>query len=912
MKKLPISVIASLVLASTSLLAMDKGVNNLVNTILSQKPINTQSTKNKSEKPSLQINQTKIQSDQIIVKVAPGVKIDTYINSIAQKTNQTIKKVKEFKLRKPGVNINNSDSIVVIKIEDKSKLKETIEQLKTIPGVLNATEDKIIQIDMVPNDPKYDDLWGMKKINAPIAWNASQGDDSYGVVVGVIDTGVDYNHVDLKDNMWINIAEANGTPGVDDDGNGYVDDIYGIDVVNNDSDPMDDHGHGTHVSGTIGAVGNNSEGVVGVNWHTRIAACKFLNSNGSGYTSGAIECVNYFNTLKEEGYNIVAVNNSWGGGGYDENLYDALSVANDLGIIHVCAAGNDGTDNDSDPHYPSSYDLPNIIAVAATDENDELADFSNYGATSVDLAAPGVNILSTLPQSSSCETNETSETVYQNNFESEDSLNNWYFLSLDITEPFEDMENLHWQRVNSGYDSQWSMSDSPEGNYVDYTLQNMITPVLDLSKLNLKDNECLAVKYKIKGESEYGYDPLLVYVTGDNGENWNYIGGVSGTFDDWTTITTDQVPDDVVSDNFKIAFVKYNDCCINYDGYNLDDVVLVKGEKIITNNYGSYSGTSMATPHVTGAVALAASLYDENLTQRVQRILNGVDKLDNLEGKVVTGGRLNLAKVLQINNANVGIKTLSITSRWDTYSWDDVNYTLKDSLPVIIAGPLSFNGKDGAVVRIKDISPDGFSIRVKEWNYLDGNHKNENVSILVAEPGRYMLPDGNVIEIGTFELSGTGKFKSVNFSQAFENTPYLFLTVNTFNGPHTVVVRAKDVNNTGFKAAFFEEEDLMNSGHYPETVAYMAIYAPDGNGTIPLSNDVQLPYTVKQVQIASKWDTAISPYEFLVQEEQSLDEERAHVYENIDVLLINNSEIFGQDVSTKGKDPAALRYKKAE
>jgi len=913
MKGLSISIIASIVLATSTLMAADKGVKNLAKTVLSKQIKNSKVDKTKFINSFLKINQSNTQSDQIIVKIRPGTDINTHISSLSKKLNQNIVKVKQFALRKPGIKINNSDQIVVIKIKDKSKLQETIKYLRSLPGVIDAREDKIIHVEMIPNDTYYQNQWDMEKINAPTAWNAAQGDNENNIIVGVIDTGVDYLHPDLQNNIWVNEAEANGIPGEDDDGDGYVDDIHGIDVYNGDSDPMDDNSHGTHVSGTIGAVGDNAEGVAGINWHTKIAACKFLGSDGSGYTSGAIECVNYFNTLKQLGYNIVAVNNSWGGGGYDEDLYDALSTANDLGIIHVCAAGNDGADNDSDPHYPSSYDLPNIIAVAATDEDDELADFSNYGATSVDLAAPGVNILSTLPSIEICQPNEE---IYKFTFEDENSLDNWDLYSIDTSSDDDtDVPEYHWGRENPGYESDWSISDSPDGNYPDSSIQNIASPTLDLSNIQLNEGECVGLQYNIKGEDEYYWDYLEVYISNDGGDNWTRTDYFTGNIDDWITAGQYILPEEYLTSEFRVGFSKNNDDSINYDGYKLDNITVYKGTPVRKGYYGSYDGTSMATPHVTGAIALAASIYkDENITERVNRILQGVDALDSLEGKVATGGRLNLVKVLNNNDyANVGIKNVAVNSKWETLSWNDLEYNLSDdNLPVIIAGPLSFNGPDGATVRIKDINSNGFSIRIKEWNYLDGNHKDENVSLLVLNPGRYLMPDGNVIEIGTFELSGTGKFKTVEFQQKFESTPYLFLTVNTFNGPDTVVVRAKDVNTIGFKAALFEEEDLMESGHVPETVAYMAIYAPDGNGTIPLSDDVQLPYTVKQVQIASKWDTAISPYEFLAQEEQSLDEERAHVYENIDILLINDSEIFGQDVSTIGKDPITVRYRKAE
>ncbi|MCX7749639.1 MAG: S8 family serine peptidase [Clostridia bacterium] len=228
----------------------------------------------------------------------------------------------------------------------------------------------------------------MQKISAPAAWDKFTGSTS--VVVGVIDSGIDYNHPDLNANMWRNPGEI-ANNGIDDDGNGYIDDVYGWDFSNNDNDPMDDNSHGTHCAGTIAGVGNNGVGVAGVSWRAKLAALKFLSASGSGSTSAAIQAVQYANMM---GFPITS--NSWGGGGYSQALKDAIA----LGGLFVAAAGNSGTNNDSSPHYPSSYDCDNILAVAATDSSDALASFSCYGKTSVDIAAPGVGIWSCIPGNS--------------------------------------------------------------------------------------------------------------------------------------------------------------------------------------------------------------------------------------------------------------------------------------------------------------------------------------------------------------------------------------------------------------------------------------------------------------------------------------------------------------------------------
>jgi subtilisin family serine protease len=293
----------------------------------------------------------------------------------------------------------------LVRLPAGTAVDEAMRSYRALGAVRYAEPNYVVTALAVPNDPLFGQLWGLhntgqaggkadEDIDAPEAWNLATG--SSNVVVAILDTGLDYEHVDLAANVFINAADCNGD-GVDDDGNGYVDDCYGIDFFNEDSDPWDDNGHGTHVAGTIGATGNNGIGVTGVNWSVRLLPCKFLDYFGRGFVSDAIRCLDYVKAMKDRGENVIATNNSWGGPAFSQALQDAIDAQLDSGILFVAAAGNDASDIDGGPFFPASYDLPNVISVAATTRSGSLAPFSNYGQRSVHLGAPGHEILSTTP-----------------------------------------------------------------------------------------------------------------------------------------------------------------------------------------------------------------------------------------------------------------------------------------------------------------------------------------------------------------------------------------------------------------------------------------------------------------------------------------------------------------------------------
>ncbi len=313
--------------------------------------------------------------------------------------------------RKNGAHVEEKlpkSRLSVVDLPKNLSVAEAVERYEASPDVEYAEPDYLLYPAAEPNDPEFPKQYNLHNtgqfdgtvdadIDAREAWGVTTGDAR--PVVAVIDTGVDIKHPDLKDNIWTNPGEVPGNS-IDDDHNGYVDDVNGWDFHNDDNSVFDsavDDAHGTHVAGTIAANGNNGVGVTGVGWQAKVMPLKFLGPD-VGYHSDAIEALNY---AAAEGVKVS--NNSWGGGPFSQSLFDAIKRADAAGLLFVASAGNKAQDTDLTPHYPSGYDSPNIIAVAASDQDDSLAVFSdnrggsNYGAVSVDLAAPGRYILSTLP-----------------------------------------------------------------------------------------------------------------------------------------------------------------------------------------------------------------------------------------------------------------------------------------------------------------------------------------------------------------------------------------------------------------------------------------------------------------------------------------------------------------------------------
>ena len=593
---------------------------------------------------------------------AEGEVLVTFKNGVSFSTVNNIVDALSINIERHFSTISRIRDQVYVHLKSETKTTwQMMEELRNHPDVSDVSPNYILYADTtIPNDPRFNELWGLHNtgqtggtadvdIDAPEAWDKTTG--SSDVIVAVIDTGVDYNHPDLAANIWVNPFEI--IDGVDNDGNGYIDDIHGINAITGSGEPMDDNGHGTHCSGTIGAVGNNGLGVVGVNWNVTIMGTKFLNANGSGSTSNAITCLDYIIEEKTTyGQNIVGINASWGGGGYSQSLKDAIDAAGTAGIVFCAAAGNSGTNNDTSPHYPSSYTCSNIVAVTAVDHNGN--QYYNYGPTSVDLGAPGRSILSTLH----CVYTPQQGDIFFDDMENGGTLwtHGGTLDSWGITNAVSGgLENYWW---DMSYGDFWS--DSPGVGYV-HNVDNWLETANDI---DLSSYVGQTVYMGIDGGFQMDYfvsnDTAAVEVSDDGGSNWYTFADLKTLYYGYGYYYLKQVyviPDAYKTAHFRFRFhITSDDTDYSYYGYK-NKGWIIDNIGIGTNvacGYGIKNGTSMATPHVIGAVAFIADYYPSDSTaERIARLLDNVAPLPSLDGLCVTGGLLNLDLALGAPMINV-------------------------------------------------------------------------------------------------------------------------------------------------------------------------------------------------------------------------------------------------------------------
>ena len=456
----------------------------------------------------------------------------------------------------------------------------------------------------VPNDLLFPHLWGLRNIGQSVdsvvgtsgadtrfvaAWSLARTTTNQ-VVVAVLDTGADVTHPDLAPNMWNNPGEV-ANNGIDDDANGYTDDVVGYDFVDGVASVQDSGFHGTHVSGTIAAAGNNQAGVIGVDYQAKIMALKISDDGLTIDTGSEILALQYAVMMRNRGVNLVAINASFGGGGNNSAESAAIQAAGNAGIIFCAAAGNESSNNDSALTYPASYQLSNMIVVAASDQNDALATFSNFGANTVDLAAPGVNILSTIPTT-------LPSTAFQTPTGEVGQGTNLYSANL-----------LTFSGMTTGITA--TAYDCGLGNPADF-------PPAVSGNIALISRGTLFFSDKVNNAMAAGAIAAVIY----NNTNGNFLGTLQNSGNWIPALSISQA-----------------------DGLALKALTPVTLS--LTTVYMYLDGTSMATPHVVGAVALAAMNFpNETVAQRIQRILGNVDVKASLSGLLRTGGRLNLQRML--------------------------------------------------------------------------------------------------------------------------------------------------------------------------------------------------------------------------------------------------------------------------
>jgi subtilisin family serine protease len=531
-----------------------------------------------------------------------------------------------------------------------------------------------------PNDPRFPYLWGMHNtgqtggtedadIDAPEAWDIATGvPETSDVIVAIIDSGIDYLHPDLVDNMWVNPGEIPGN-GIDDDGNGYIDDVYGYDFFGNDGDPSDSYGHGTHCAGIIAGVGDNGLGVAGVNWQCKLMALRISNTSGWGDTGVAIQAIYYG---IQNGAKILS--NSWYTSGYSVSLEFAIADARDHGVLFVAAAGNNNRDTDLEPYYPASYELSNVISVTATDDEDKLYSYSNYGDESVDVGAPGRSIHSTYP---------TYRTVFFEDFQgaaiptftgtqmTKEGVGNYWGTVVSPTyyEP---------NNIAARGDSDWSRP------YRGGSYGSIVTSPIDTRGLR-----GLSLYFEFRCESDYYEDGLTAYVW--DGITWREVYFINGPwyyYEGYFYGARVDIPDSYRNSGMKIRFRWLTDGVDNnYYGAEVDNIRI----QCIDDHAGNYSwssGTSMAAPHVAGVAALVmanapvAAEATISLEELKTRLVWTGDPVPALEGKTISGCRLNAYNAL---TASPGLKVVTPDGgeSWELPSRYNIRWYSIDGGPVV-------------------------------------------------------------------------------------------------------------------------------------------------------------------------------------------------------------------------------------
>lgn len=723
-----------------------------------------------------------------------------------------------------GEGFRSDNQLFEVPVYGSQSVIGLVEYYNSLSMVDYAEPNYTMQTAAAPNDQFYQYQWGPGNMGAESAWDTRT--DSSSVIVGVIDSGVQYDHPDLQDNIWTNSGEIAGN-GIDDDNNGYIDDYYGYDFDNDDSDPMDDNGHGTHVAGTIGARGNNTTGVAGMGWNASLMSLKVI---GNGSNADVARAIDY---ATDNGAKIT--NNSYGYAGTNVSgsqvMSDAIQRAQNSGVLYIVAAGNSRTGipaSDLDGNFnawPAEYSKvhDNVITVSAIDDDGSFASYSHWGDESVQIAAPGTQIASTYYGSQYVYLSGTSmaaphvagaaallwaerpDMTYLEikaamlDTARPDHLNLVTNGVLDLGAAMESITSSTNNPPNAVNDSATVDEDNsvgvavlsndsdPDGDTL--TLQSYGQP----SNGSVSDNGSV-ITYtpaaNFNGTDSFNYtindgngntDTATVFVT------INAVNDSPVANDDQAT-TDEDVPVDVD--------VVANDTDIDGDSLFISSLSQPANGSVVDNG----DGTVTYTPNsgYFGSDSFTYTVSDGSLsdTATVNLAINEV------------GGGTN-----DIGYAGTAIDV--------THDWKTVNLPFAFNNPVVVAGGSTRDGGHQGVVRVRNVTTDSFEIRFQEWDYRDGRHTTENIGYLVVEAGTHMLTDGTQLVAGTTTLTNES-FKTLSFETSFSATPLVIAHTMTNNDPSAVVERVRNINGSSFQMQLNEEE-VADGVHATETIGYIAI-----------------------------------------------------------------------------------------
>ncbi|MEC7681063.1 MAG: S8 family serine peptidase [Planctomycetota bacterium] len=766
-------------------------------------------------------------SDYTHTEVLVRFKDDVKVDSLKMWSGTDLPTERSAVLNAPlGQGFRSDSQLWEMPVLPGQSVEELVRHYNGLDLVDFAEPNYRMQAAAVPNDQFYGVLWGLPDINAETAWDTRT--DSSSIIVGVIDSGVEYDHPDLVDNMWTNSDEIAGN-GIDDDGNGYVDDFFGYDFDNEDPDPRDDNGHGTHVAGTIGARGNNSIGVTGVGWNASLMALKVI---GTGSNADVARAIDY---ATENGAKIT--NNSYGYAGSNvggsQTISNAVGRAKNAGVLYVVAAGNsrstipasnmDGSFNSWPAELSKVHD--NVITVAATDSDGSFASYSHWGTESVQIAAPGTQIGSTYTNGGYVYSSGTSmaaphvagaaallwaERPELGYLDIKDAM-------LSTARP------EHLNLVGDGVLDLGAAMDliKTSGNQGDAPVavddtatvaEDSEVSVAVLSNDSDADGDTLTIESFTQGTNG------SVVISGSNlvytpSANFNGSDSFTYTINDGTGLTdtaTVSVTVTAVNDNpvanddsatteedvaVTINLVA-NDTDIDGDSLSIESVGTASNGSVVNNG----NGTVTYTPN-------AGFFGSDSFTY----VVSDGSATDTATVRVTVTEVTTSEKVIGYSGTAIDV----------THVWKTINLPNNFVNPVVVAGGATRAGGHQGVVRVRNVTNNSFQIRFQEWDYRDGRHTTEDIGFLVMEAGVHRLTDGTNLVAGSVDLTNES-FRTTAFGTTFVTAPLIISQVMTSNDPAAVTERIRNISTEDFQIQLNEEE-AADRLHGTEQVGFIAI-----------------------------------------------------------------------------------------